>query len=85
VILGCWGRAAFSRHDFYFLLALLQVFVGIVEKLEKVGGFSGGEPSCSGVILVGMILARELAVVYFDLQFRCAEAEAKDRGCTGEF
>ena len=39
------------------LLALLQVFVGIVEEFEEIRGFSRSESSCSGVVLVWVILA----------------------------
>ena len=48
----------FSRHDFPLLLALLQVFIGIVEEFEEVRGFGGGKPGCSRIVLVGVILAR---------------------------
>ena len=60
------------------LLAFLQELIGVVEEFEEVGGFGGGKPGCSGIVLVGVILACQLAVVHLDLHFRCTEAKAKD-------
>jgi hypothetical protein len=40
------------------LLALLHVFVGIVEEFEEIRGFGLSESGCSGVVLVWVILAR---------------------------
>lgn len=51
-------RSSFPRHDFPLLLALLQVFIGIVEEFEEVRGFGGSKPGCSRIVLVGVILAR---------------------------
>ncbi len=51
-------RSSFFLPRFFLLLALLQVFIGIVEEFEEVRGFGGGECGCSGIVLVGVILAR---------------------------
>ena len=56
---GGWGGHLYSPPlMIYCLLVLLQVFVGIVEEFEEIRGFSRSESSCSGVVLVWVILAR---------------------------
>ena len=54
---GGWGGAPVvpTIDD---LLALLQVFVGIVEEFEEIRGFDRGEFGCSGVVLVWVIHSR---------------------------
>ncbi len=53
---GMRGAPVFPTID--DLLALLQVFVGIVEEFEEIRGFGRSESGCSGVVLVWVILAR---------------------------
>ena len=53
---GVGGAPVFPAID--GLLALLQVFIGIVEEFEEIRGFSRSESSCSGVVLVWVIIAR---------------------------
>ena len=53
---------------------LLQIFIGIVEEFEEVGGFGSGESSCGGIVLVGVILAR-LQRNQYDLNLQQVQAE----------
>ena len=53
---GMRGAPVFPTID--DLLALLHVFVGIVEEFEEIRGFGLSESGCSGVVLVWVILAR---------------------------
>ena len=53
---GMGGAPVFPTID--DLLALLQVFDGIVEEFEEIRGFGRSESGCSGVVLVWVILAR---------------------------
>ena len=52
------------------LLALLQVFVGIVEEFEEIRGFGRSESGCSGVIFLGntcmLVVGRCTLISIFD-------------------
>ena len=51
-------RSSFFPPRFSPSTGTPSVFIGIVEEFEEVGGFGGGKPGCSRIILVGVILAR---------------------------